>query len=324
MRLNAKQAVAKALAEKGHIDQIYWIGCGGSLIDLMPANYMMVAESASVESHAITAREFSVATPKRLGTHSMVVALSHSGGTPEVVEALELACARGAYVFAMTSGAGSAVDRDAWDTYVYEWADSTPQRELDAAQAIMVCAELLRAQEGYDAYDAIYEGIDKLDGIIAAARQKVNAELCDRFAALCKDHSFLYILGSGATFAQTYGFAICSLQEMQWQNCAYIHSAEYFHGPFECTEPGVFYFLQMSSGPSRVEDERVLAFLKTHTDTYMVLDAQAYGMDQVDERVRAYLEPIMVYYMNVELRAARGRVFDHDPSIRRYMGIEQY
>ena len=80
----------------------------------------------------------------------------------------------------------------------------------------------------------------------------------------------------------------------------------------------------MSSGPSRVEDERALAFLNTHTDTLMVLDALEYGMDAVDERVRAYLEPIMMYYMNVELRAARGRVFDHDPSVRRYMGIEKY
>ena len=322
--MNAREAVAKALAEKGHICQIYWIGCGVSLIDLMPANYLMVAESATIESHALTAREFTVATPKRLGEHSMVVALSHSGGTPEVVEALELAARRGASIFAMTSGAASAIDNGAWDTYVYVWEDETPQRDLDAAQAITVCAELLRAQESWDKYDAIYEGIDKLDGIIAAAREKVRAELCDSFASLCQSHDFLYILGSGATFAQTYGFAICSLQEMQWQNCAYIHSAEYFHGPFECTEPGVFYFLQMSSGPSRVEDERVLAFLKTHTDTYLVLDALAYGMDQVDERVRGYLEPIMVYYMNVELRAARGRVFDHDPSIRRYMGIEQY
>ncbi len=26
----------------------------------------------------------------------------------------------------------------------------------------------------------------------------------------------------------------------------------------------------------------------------------------------------------VELRAARGKVFDHDPSVRRYMGIEKY
>lgn len=324
MHLNAREAVAKAFDELDRVEQIYWIGCGGSLIDLLPANYMMVAESATIESHALTAREFSIATPKRLGTHSMVVALSHSGGTPEVVEALKLARERGAYAFAMTSGAGSAIDCDAWDTYIYVWDDATPQRDLDAAQAIMVCAELLHRQEGYDAYEALFGEIDKLDGIITSARQKVKAELCDRFAELCKEHDFLYILGSGATFAQTYGFAICSLQEMQWQHCAYIHSAEYFHGPFECTEPGVFYFLQMSSGPSRVEDERALSFIKTHTDTYMVLDALSYGMDQIDARVRAYLEPILVYYMNVELRAARGRVFDHDPSVRRYMGIEQY
>ena len=324
MHMNAREAVAKALAENGAIEQVYWIGCGGSLIDLMPADYLLRAESATMESHAITARELAIATPPRLGAKSLVVALSHSGGTPEVVEALRVALARGASIFAMTSGAGTAIDDPAWDTFVYDWDDDTPQRDLDAAQALMVCAELLKAQEGWEPYDALYEGIDQLDGIIVAAREKVRAELCDRFAELCRTHDFLYILGSGATFAQTYGFAICSLQEMQWQNCCYIHSAEYFHGPFECTEPGVFYFLQMSSGPTRVEDERALAFLETHTDTYLVLDAAAYGMDQVDERVRAYLEPIMVYYMNVELRAARGRVFDHDPSIRRYMGIEQY
>ena len=324
MHLDAREAVANALAQKGHIDQIYWIGCGGSLIDLMPADYLMRAESASIESHAITARELTVAPPKRLGQHSMVVALSHSGGTPEVVEAVQLAVSRGAYAFAMTSGASSTVDSPAWDTYVYLWDDAEPQRTLDAAQALMVCAELLRAQEGWEPYEALYQGIDQLDDIIPAARVKVRTELCDRFAELCRQHDFLYAVGSGATFAQTYGFAICSLQEMQWQHCCYLHSAEYFHGPLECTEPGVFYFLQMSSGPSRVEDKRVLTFLKTHTDTYLVLDAAQYGMETVDARVRAYLEPIMVYYMNVELRAARGREFDHSPSVRRYMGIEQY
>lgn len=322
--MDAREAVAKALETHGPIEQFYWIGCGGSLIDLIPADYMMNAESAKVESRAYTAKEFVVATPKKLGAHSMVVALSHSGGTPEVVEALKLAEERGAFIWVMTSGEGSAVTQGPWDTYIYVWEDETPQRELDSAQAIMVCAELMKAQEGFDAYDAVYEGIEKLDGIIAGAKAKVESELCKRFAELCTKHDFFYIMGSGAAFAQTYGFSICSLMEMQWQSCCYIHSAEYFHGPFEVTEPGVFYFLQMSSGPSRVEDERALAFVKTHTDTYMVLDALAYGMDAVDARVRAYLEPIMIYYMNVKLRAARGKVFDHDPHIRRYMGIEQY
>lgn len=163
-----------------------------------------------------------------------------------------------------------------------------------------------------------------MDQILPAARIEVNEELGERFAALCQEHPFLYILGSGPNFSQAYGFAICSLQEMQWHDCAYIHSAEYFHGPFECTEPGVFYFLQMGSSECRAMDERALVFLKTHTNTFMVLDAIEYGMDRVPEGVRAYLDPILFYAMNVELRAARGKVFDHDPSMRRYMGIEKH
>ena len=71
-------------------------------------------------------------------------------------------------------------------------------------------------------------------------------------------------------------------------------------------------------------DERALAFLKTHTDRLMVLDALDHGMDAVDAGVRDYLDSVLFYAMNVELRAARGRVFDHSPDIRRYMGIETY
>ena len=56
----------------------------------------------------------------------------------------------------------------------------------------------------------------------------------------------------------------------------------------------------------------------------MFMDAMEYGMDAVDEGVRAYLEPALFYAMNVELRAARGKRFDHSPEIRRYMGIEKY
>lgn len=60
-------------------------------------------------------------------------------------------------------------------------------------------------------------------------------------------------------------------------------------------------------------DERALAFLKTHTDTLMVLDAKEYGMEAVPASVRAYLDPVLFYAMNCELRAARGKVFDRVP-----------
>lgn len=71
-------------------------------------------------------------------------------------------------------------------------------------------------------------------------------------------------------------------------------------------------------------DERAEDFLKTHTDCLMVLDALDYGMDIIDPAVRDYLDPVLFYPMNCELRSARGKVFDHDVDYRRYMGKVAY
>ena len=322
--MNAKTVIEGILKEKGAVRQVYWVACGGSLIDLYPAHFMLNAESATVESGWYTSREFLLSTPRKLGRDSMVVVCSHSGNTQEAVDAAVLSKEAGAAVITLTDGKGSKCDDQRFIAWVYPWGDGVPTAEVPSGITLLLAAELLKAQEGFDKYDALCDGVRKIDGIVSAAKEKVNAELGEAFAKACQENTFFYILGSGANFSQTYGFAICSLMEMQWQNCAYIHSAEYFHGPFEVTENGVFYFLQMGSGACRPMDERALAFLKTHTDRLMVLDALDYGMDGVDLSVRDYLDSVLFYAMNVELRAVRGRLFDHSPDIRRYMGIEQY
>lgn len=322
--MDAKTAIRQAKEKMGEIRQIYWVACGGSLVDLYPAHCMMMAESTMVESGIYTSREFILAMPKKLGKSSLVVLCTHSGGTKETLDAAELALEKGAAVITMTHAPGSKADSEKWISWVYPWGDDQKTRDIPSGISLSVAAELLKAQEEFASYDALMEGIGKMDKIVADAKKKVNAELCGRFAALCQEHDFLYILGSGSTFSQTYGFAICSLMEMQWQHCAYIHSGEYFHGPFEVTEKGVFYFLQKSSGKCRPMDERAEDFLKTHTDALMVLDAVEYGMDAIDPAVRDYLDPVLFYAMNCELRSARGRVFDHDVDYRRYMGKVSY
>ncbi len=322
--MTPQELIDNVLAEKGTIKQVYWVACGGSMIDMIPASYLVNSESEQVVSAFYTAREFSLMPPAKLGAQTLVVTCSHSGNTPENYEAATLAVERGAAVIAMTNNAGSKIDSGSWPCWVYEWEDETPQAQKPAAFSLMLAAELIRAVEGFDKYDELVAGIDSMDEIIVSAKAKCSRELGECFANLCREHDFLYILGSGPAFSQTYGFAICSLQEMQWQDCCYIHSGEYFHGPFECTEDGVFYFLQMGSGVNRPMDERALSFLETHTDTLMVLDALEYGMDVVAMDVRPYLDPILFYEMNVTLRAERGKVFDHDPDYRRYMGKVEY
>lgn len=322
--MTPKDYINAAVAKMGRIDRVYWVACGGSMVDLYPAHFLINTESIVIESAIYTAREFCLMPPARLDENSLVITCSHSGGTPENYEACQLAVSRGAYVLAQTNKANSLIDSGEWPCWVYEWTDETPQVEKPACYSLMLAAEAIRTRGALPLYDALVADIAKMDSVIAAAKAKCDAELSDRFATLCKEHAFLYILGSGPTFCQTYGFAICSLQEMQWQDCCYIHSGEYFHGPFECTEDDVFYFLQMGSGANRPMDERALSFLTTHTDTLMVLDALEYGMDVVDEAVRPYLDPVLFYEMNVTLRVARGKAFGHDPDHRRYMGKVQY
>lgn len=322
--MNAHDFITEALAEKGQFDSVYWVACGGSVIDLYPAHCLVQHESATLTSGFYTAAEFNLYPPKKLNGKTLVVLCSHSGNTPEVAEAGDISSAAGATVLALTDTAGSRIDQERWATWVYPWGEDIPQAEVPIGITLKVAAELIRAQEGLGIFDDLMAGIAAIDDVLIGARQKVNTELGERFARLCQEHDFLYILGSGPNYCQTYGMAICSLMEMQWQHCCYLNSAEYFHGPFECTEPGVFYFLQLGSGAARSMDERALAFLKEHTDALMVLDAQEYGMDAIPQAARDYLDPALFYAMNVELRAARGKAFDHDPDIRRYMGVVAY
>ena len=322
--MNAHDLIQEIIERKGKIENVFWIACGGSMIDLMPANELLKREATTFASTVYTAREFCLMAPKSLGPKSLVVACSHSGNTQEVIDGCEMALTAGAEVVTMTDYAGSKIDSGKWTTWVYPWGKGESQAEVPQGIGVLMAAELLDQQEGYEALADMYAGLKQMDALLPAAREKVNAELGARFAELCQQHKFFYILGSGPNFSQTYAMAICSLMEMQWQHCCYIHSGEYFHGPFEATEPGVFYFVQLGSGECRPMEERALAFLNTHTDTIMVLDALEYGVGDVPASVRSYLEPIFFYAMSCELRAARGKAFDHSPEIRRYMGIEQY
>lgn len=322
--MDAKTVIRQVKEQKGEIRQVYWVACGGSLVDLYPAHCMLMAESTIIESGIYTSKEFILSTPKKLGKNSVVVLCSHSGGTKETLDAAKLGLDRGAAVIMMTHQPGSPADSDQWISWVYPWGDNLKTIEIPSGISLSIAAEMIAAQEPFASYEALMEGIQKMDAVVEAAKVRVREELCDRFAQMCTEHPFLYILGSGATFSQTYGFAICSLMEMQWQHCAYIHSGEYFHGPFEVTENGVFYFLQKGSGKCRPMDERAEDFLKTHTDSLMVIDALDYGMDVIDPSVRDYLDPVLFYPMNCELRSARGKLFDHDVDYRRYMGKVSY
>lgn len=124
-----------------------------------------------------------------------MILCSHSGGTKETLDAAELGLSKNAAVVMMTNHPGSLADSDKWISWVYPWGDNLKTGEIPSGISLSLAAELLAAQETFEAYGVLMEGIEKMDEIVAKAKVRVREELCDRFAQLCTEHLFLYILG---------------------------------------------------------------------------------------------------------------------------------
>ena len=225
--MDAAKIVSKISKEHGIIKNVYFLACGGSLVDLYPGYYFVRAESAVMDAQWIPAREFALTPPKKLGKDSLLIICSHSGKTKECLEAAKVGINAGAAVVTMTHAPGSPCDCEEWISVVYDWAPGVKEAQKPQGIVLGILNELMKAQEpGYTLYSSIKEGFEKIDDIIAEAvkKQQNSAWL---FAEKYSEEPNLYIMASGASYSQAYGFAICSLQEMQWMDCGYLNSAEY-------------------------------------------------------------------------------------------------
>jgi len=322
--INTKNIIKTILEEKKEIKNVYFVACGGSLVDLYPGYYFIQTESTTMNAIWITSKELVVSAPKQLGKSSLLIVCSHGGNTKETVEAAKFGLERGASVITLTHTHGSACDDENMIPIVYSWEDETDEKEKPQGIVLSLLNELMLMQEPeYMLYDVICEGLEKIDKIVREAKVKVKNKSW-LFAKKYYDEPFLYVLASGASYSQAYGFSICSLQEMQWIDCCYLNSGEYFHGPFEVTDEDHLYVVLMSRGKNRIMDERVVEFLKKYGKKYEVIDASLLGMDQIDDRCVEYFNPILFYAMSVVYRTALQDKRNHPLDMRRYMGVVEY
>ena len=319
-----EELIKEIINEKGKIGDVFFAACGGSLVDLYPGYYFINKESETMRSHWTTARELSASPSKFLNEHALVILCSHSGHTQEVLEAANTSLANKASVITMTHNPDSESADAKMNPIIYDWADGVNEKDKPQGIVMRILNELMRLQESnYQKYDAVIDGLAKVDSIVREAVRKVQNRTW-LFAQSYADEPFLYILGSGASFSQAYGFSICSLQEMQWINCCYLHSGEYFHGPFECTDDKMLYILFKGTGTPRVMDERVESFLRKYAKKYEIIDAEELGISEIDTSVNEYFCPMLFYAMTVAYRKGLQDKRHHPLDMRRYMGVVEY
>ncbi|MBT1163037.1 SIS domain-containing protein [Bifidobacterium felsineum] len=307
----------------GKVSEIYYVACGGSLVDMYVSDFFVRTESVGITSGWYTANEFVHAAPKRLGATSVVILCSHSGNTPETVAAAALARKAGAQTVGLTYNKEAKLLDESDYSFVYEWGDETRVHNNPMAIMLDLTINLVDKLEGYAHIEAFRKGMDIIDTVVANAEKQVEPRTKE-FADKYKNETMFYVLASGASYGHAYGFSICSLMEMQWLDAAPIHSGEFFHGPFEVTDEDTPFIVARGLGRTRELDDRVLTFLDKYAKKVEIVDAKELGLDLIDDAVSEYFNPILFYSVLSKYRYALSVVHNHDLDVRRYMGKVEY
>ncbi|MDQ7250523.1 SIS domain-containing protein [Dongia sedimenti] len=316
---NALQAVAA----RKDVTDIFFVACGGSYAHMLPNQYIVERESSAIIGNALNAAEFKARAPRRLGKNSIVITCSHSGTTPETVEAAKVARDAGALTISLTHDLGSPLDQASEFTVSYVHSPMTMSPIHSAAVLERLTFGILKIREGNTKADELDKGLAKLPALVDNLILDQRGKMAE-FAETHKRETVIYTMASGANFGVAYAFAICILQEMQWIHAAAIHAGEYFHGPFEVTDFDVPFIHLMGLGPSRAMDERALAFTEKYSQRLTVLDAKKLGLATLPAAVSEYLAPLV---FSPVLRAYADKLAEakgHPLTVRRYMWKMEY
>ncbi|RWJ31935.1 SIS domain-containing protein [Mesorhizobium sp.] len=312
-----------AVAARENITDIFFVACGGSYSLMLLSQYIVEREASGIIGSALNAAEFKARAPKRLGKNSIVIACSHSGNTPETVEAAKMARDAGALTISLTHELGSPLARASEFTVSYVHAPMTMSPAHSGAVLARLTFGILKTREGNTKLGDLDEGLAALPALVDKLISDHRGRIAD-FAEAHKREAVVYTMASGANYGVAYSFAICLLQEMQWIHSAAIHAGEYFHGPFEVTDFDVPFIQLMGLGPSRPMDERALAFAAKYSQRMTVLDAAKLGVVSLPESVSEYLAPLV---FSPILRAYADKLAEakgHPLTVRRYMWKMEY
>lgn len=324
MAIDHGQLLAAAIeaVKRNKPRNIYFVACGGSLAYMYNQQYIIDRET-DIPSFVVSSNEFIHRDPKGLGKGSLVVTCSHSGNTPETVEATSFARRKGALTVAYSFKPDSPLWNAAEFNLHYDWGPDADAYDHRAGMALRFIFGLLEALQPDARYRKALDAVKNLQAIFN--RNKVKfAAAADTFGSSHKREPIIYTMGSGPVYGEAYSFAICLLQEMQWVHSSAIHSGEYFHGPFEITDYDVPFLLMKTAGETRPLDERARLFAEKYSKKVSVVDAEAFDWTDIDPALKSYFSaPIF----GAVLRTFAERLAEHRGhplSVRRYMWKMEY
>jgi fructoselysine 6-phosphate deglycase len=309
-------------AARRDVDTVFFVGMGGSWASSVPATLGLTGAATGLAVYNVNAAEFVLTHLGRVNARSLVVASSHSGGTPETVVAAQAAAKAGALVVSIARDDTNPLAEAARHALVYGSEKTATSAKYELLEELS-CS--LFEVAGADVDVALVRaGLDAIPDATVAA---VEATEEQTRAAVAKiyDADNVFVLGTGRLLGLAYMLSVCYLVEMQRQKSTHFNSADFFHGPFEMVDDVSTPVIHLAGeDETRPISERVNTFLGRYGHDHYVLDSAALALPGVPDEARGKVAHIAMASVASRIAYHFEPMTGHDLDIRRYMHKVEY
>lgn len=212
----------------------FLVGCGTAHKACMAAEYFF---SVVAEHHVnvTSAGEFKV-HHHFLQPESLLIVVSQSGETADVLEAMQIAKGKGAKVLAIVNVEGSTIDREADYTLLI---NAGPERAVASTKALTGQMAVLM-MIAYALNEKLHDGKTLLLETVSMINDMLNPRYIDFLEELAEKiqmHEDLYIIGKSWNYPMALESAI-KIQEVSYIHAEGFAGGELKHGPIALIEEG--------------------------------------------------------------------------------------
>ena len=276
----------------------YMVGSGGSYSVQLPLVYI-AEKHTKVPVYAFSGWEFLERLPEAVDEDAVVILISQSGKTKEIVDALEWCNGKGATTMGITQNAESVINEKADIGYGWGARGVT----LGKLMSMYYLFGSVFYEKGYAIGAKMIEEADKLPKLLPAMIPRAK-EVARKQGLELKDHDKIFILGGGINWGLTYQFGLCTLMEMCWVHGISVNYSEFRHGALELfTEGAAAIFLRGKSDQRKIEDS-ILEFSKENGVKSVVYDSLGLEVDNLLTPFTLFIE---VEWLSFYLSLAKNR-----------------
>jgi len=307
------ERIVDKISNKGY-KNLFLIGAGGTIALMYPFEYILKSKS-SIEVHAEIAAEFLVMNHQQFSKDSICLFASVTGTTKETLEAVEYCKARGATTIGLVAEPGTPIAESV--DYCISVGNQKHSFDTFYIQLYMIMFRFMYNKGEFPKYDQFAQEIEHLPQGMLKALQRFDPK-AEEFAIKHKETMYHMLVGAGSLWGNTYSYAMCILEEMQWIHAKSIHAAEFFHGTLELVVSDTSVILLKGEDETRPLVDRVERFASEITQSLTIIDTKEFELENISEEFRPYFAISLNWALLSRISVYLERERNHPLETRRY------